>query len=527
MKITARVRSTNTWPSDSGAIVLAAILIMFVIGLHTLHFSSRNYREDEINTIHAANVLSASEVAQWITLEGFHPAAWRVLATDWVRAFGGYEPVTRYFSTLFTLITLALVYRLGADLFDQQTGLIAVLLLGALPFFQFYGHEFRPYAMLAMSVAGMQFAFIRWLRHQNFRYALLYVGFGVAALNAHFFAVYFLAAQAITALILLKRDRATMIRAVGLFAAIGLSFIPAMLGIVHGALAVSKQGISYGQPSNARGLLNLNQNMQGLPILLVPGMLIPVGAIFSFYKYRNPIAALRFNPEWRRWYLILMVMFSILLAFIGNVVLANLTPRNLMIIMPALALLGAYEVRAFRREVRSVIVGLLILMGIIFFYGYAPNTPYREIQAFMSETYRPGDRIITNLNDNGAAPTAMAYFLMDWLNAEKQDMFHIAEPGIQATFALPPDPLTIHTSDDDTQRAAFEQFLEGANRVFFIDYYGPPLYEDKPLTAQYLAWLNVNFTPVRSMTWMTPIPDSTDPDTYFAVTEYARQGVNP
>ncbi len=524
MKITARVRSMDGWPSDSWAIMLAAILIVFVIALHTLHFSGRNYREDEINTIHAANVLSASEVAQWITLEGFHPAAWRVLATDWVRVFGGYEPVTRYFSTLFTLITLALVYRLGTDLFDRQTGLIAVLLLGALPFFQFYGHEFRPYAMLAMSVAGMQSAFIRWLRHQKFTYALVYVGFGVAALNSHFFAIYFLAAQAITALILLKRDRATVARAVGLFAAIGLSFIPAMLGILHGALAVSERGISYGLPSNVRGLLILNQNMQGLPILLLTGMLIPVGAIFTFYKYQNPIPALRFNPEWRRWYLILTVMFSILLAFFSNAVLANLTPRNLMIIMPTLATLGAYEVRAFRREVRSVIVGLLILMGIVFFYAYAPNTPYREMQAFMLETYRPGDRVVTNLNNDGAAPTAMAYFLMDWLNVEKEKMFHIAEPGIQATFALSPDPLTIHTS---AQRVAFEQFIDGADRVFFIDYYGPPLYEDKPLTAQYLAWLNVNFTPVRSMTWMTPIPDSTDPDTYFAVTEYARQGTKP
>jgi len=157
MKIIQVVRSgRKIWPGKATAYVSVAILMMLIVSIHSFHFAGRNFREDEINTIHAAKVLSSSQTVQWLAVEGFHPPGWRLVATAWVKQFGMAEPMARYMSTLFTLLTLAVVFRLGADLFDRQVGLIAVLIIGMLPFFHFFSHELRPYSALVLCVAGMQ-----------------------------------------------------------------------------------------------------------------------------------------------------------------------------------------------------------------------------------------------------------------------------------------------------------------------------------------------------------------------------------
>ena len=528
MKIIEKVRSCDVWPGRAWTLVTFALLALMLVAAHTYHFSDRNYREDEINTLHAARVLSPSEVVQWMAMEGFHPALWRVTATSWANAFGDAEPVTRYLSTLLTLLALALVYRLGADLFDRQVGLIATLILGAVPFYQFYGHELRPYSALALCTAGILVTFLRWLRHQNFTYALLYVMFGAAALHVHNFALYVLAAQGLVFLVLVRWDRGVYVRAFGLFFAIGLAYSPWVLAILHGALVTNEGGIDYGLPSSWRGFELLNQNLQGLPAFLLPGLLIPVGLVYPFYKFRAEyrVPALRFDPEWRRWYLIGHTVAILLAAFVGNLVMANLTPRNMMILVPALAVLGGFLIRAFQWRLRLVLVLAFVGMALFVFHPYSPNIPFRQIVAFMDESYEPGDRVVTNLNHHGVSSTAMTYALIDWLPAgiPKENIFNFIEPEIRATFAVPPEVIPpVYRDATPETLAQFEAFLAETDRVFFIDYYGSPLYSLTPLTEPFVAILERDFEPVREKTWLTPMPESVDTD-WHRITEYRRKG---
>ncbi|MBN2304969.1 MAG: glycosyltransferase family 39 protein [Anaerolineae bacterium] len=531
MRILNKVKSPDVWPGRGGAIVLLALLMVAIVAVHTYRFSDRNYREDEINTLHAAKVLSPSGVVQWMAAEGFHPALWRVTATSWADVFGDDEAITRYSSTLFTLLLFAFLFRLGTDLFDRQVGLIAVLIAGSLPFYQFYGHELRPYASLAASVVAMQLFFLRWLKHQNFKYALLFVLSGAAALHIHNFALYAFAAQGVTLLALVRWDRGLYLRAFGLFAAVGIAYSPWTLAVLHGALVTNEGGISYALPTSLDGFIKLNQNIQGILVFLVPGLIVPVALIYPFYRARAQyhVPALRNNPEWRRWYVIVLSLAILGLAFAGNLILSNLTPRNMMILIPVLAVLGGYLLRALEWRVRLVPLALIAAMGLFVFHPYAPDIPYRQMVAFMSETYEEGDLVVTNLNHHGASSTAMTYYLLDWLprevangNIAKEDMFHFVEPSIRATFEVPPDPIPpVYKDDSPETLALFESFLDRADRVFYISYYGPPLYNQTPLSESFQAVLEQYFTAVRSKTWITPVPESVATD-WYAVTEYQR-----
>lgn len=524
MRITQPVRPRDMWPPKHLAFLLAACLMVALVAIPTYRFSDRNYREDEINTLHAAKVLSVSGVVQWMAYEGFHPALWRVTATSWADAFGDAEPVARYLSTLLSILAFALVYRLGADLFDDQVGLIAVLLVGALPFYQFFGHELRPYPALAAAVAGMQLAFLRWLRHQDFRYALLFVVFGIAGIHIHYFAVYALLALAITLIVLVRWDRGVYARAAGLFVAIGLSFLPWTLAIAHGALVTNEGGINYSLSSDLHGLAILTSNLQGIPLFILTGSMIPVGLIYPCLAAGNgrAEAIFRADPEWRRWYVIVAPAAMLVLAFAANVFVRNLTPRNMMILLPSLAVAGAFQLRAFRWQARLVPVTLIGLMGLLVFHPYSPNIPYRQTVAFIAETIQDGDRIVTNINHHGAGATALTYALVDWLPEKltKEDVFHVVEPGIRATFAVAPDPLPaghIVQDDDPNTLAAFATFLGSAERVFLIRYYGPPLYTFTPLTEPFLAVLDDRYVPVRETVLDTSHPESVERSTYTVV----------
>nr|MBP8974589.1 glycosyltransferase family 39 protein [Anaerolineae bacterium] len=270
----------------SATLLLAAALLLALTALHTYHFHGRNFREDEIYTVHAAQIMDTSEVVQWIGTGGVHPAGWRVIAVWWVQALGEAgltEPVVRHFSTLVTLLALALVWRLGADLGGWAVGGYAAFVLGTLPFAQFYMGEFRPYGALVLVTAGSTLALLRWVRRPTFARALLFVIFGVAALQTHYYAGYALAGLAVAFGLLVRWERGLYLRALGLFVAIGLSFSAWLLPLAHRFL-VGGGGVTYAMPSDWRFFRQLHDQMMLEPVamgrlLLIVGALVVLGAV--------------------------------------------------------------------------------------------------------------------------------------------------------------------------------------------------------------------------------------------------------
>ena len=445
----------------------AALLILAVAALHTYHFLDRNYRQDEVNTVHAAQVLSASETAQWMAINGVHPAGWRVLATTWVKLVGISEPATRYSSVLFTILAMAFLFRLAADLFDPSAGWYAVFVLGTLPFAQFFMQELRPYAALVMVTAGLQWAFLRWLRKPNFTYALWFVGFGVAALQTHYYASYVIAAQGIAFVALVRWDRARYVRAFGLFAAIGFSLTAWALPLMN-RWVVGSPGKAYARPSTWDTLKTLHNEMQMQPqaigqFLLLAGLLLPVGLTWFSWRNHAHNRVFRFEPEWRKLYLVIVVVSIILIAFAVNTKIETITPRNLIVILPSLAILAAFALARLPWQARAVLVILIAYPAVTEFRVYhRTSAPYRESAAYLiASGYQSGDRIVTNIRRD----QHLAFSLEDRLSASKYDMFHIGGEGIN----FPGDPHVnrVYNADPETL-ARFETFLGDSERVWLF-----------------------------------------------------------
>ncbi len=447
-----------------------ALVILGVVALQSYHFSRLNYRDDEIRTVHAGMTLSVPEVIRWMSVD-IHPPFWRILATTWVGAFGPDEAVTRFLSTLLTAVSLALLFRIVRDLFDAQVALIAVFLLGTHALFLFYSHELRPYAALILWTNALHLIYLRWLRRPSFRLALIYVLVGAAALYTHYFALYIFLAQLVALAVLVRWNLAFYARTLGMFALAALSFAAWLPSFLHSFLVTKSGGIDYGIVLDARLPVTLYTLLQFRPLALgnfLQGAALVTALVTSWRPDEPAGQPFRFGLAWRVWYFVVIAV-----AVLGGAVVTNrwvdvLTQRNLLLIVPPLAVVAAVGVRLLPWQGRVLALALILLPALTEFVVYEEYEPYREVAAFVEPRYEARSPIILSVDNGTGAYFAFAYYLMDRLPGEltQNEMMYLTLG--EARVNLPEPPLHIVREASPDALAAFDALIADAEQVFWI-----------------------------------------------------------
>lgn len=140
-----------------------------------------------------------------------HASLYYLLLWSWVKLFGVADLPLRAFSVIFSMLSLALGYRLARDWMGNKPALLFALLIVMSPFALWFGQEARQYALylclgllstLALSRAiGLTSQTPRW----RAGYAVLYVLSAVGMAYSHYFSVFVIAAQFAGAAIALIR----------------------------------------------------------------------------------------------------------------------------------------------------------------------------------------------------------------------------------------------------------------------------------------------------------------------------------
>jgi len=161
---------------------------------------------------------------------------------------------------------------------------------------------------------------------------------------------------------------------------------------------------------------------------------------------------------------------ALALAFLTNRFgTGNATPKNLIILVPFMALIAALGLQRLPWQARLAAILLLTYPALTEFRTYRANAPYRELVAFMTPAYQPGDRVIAHVNDYAASTQVLAYYLQDRLpgGLEKASMFHVGG----SSHRFPYDPIANQVQNNDPATLArFAQFLDGAERAWLITY---------------------------------------------------------
>lgn len=127
-------------------LMLGLLVIAFGVRAYRLEFHSL-WSDEGISLLRSGQPLSQLLAEMPVEqLPGYF-----VLLHFWLQAAGESDFALRFFSLWPSVLTVALLYRLGADLGDRRAGLIAAALLVANPLQHWYGQEGRTYSWLVAS----------------------------------------------------------------------------------------------------------------------------------------------------------------------------------------------------------------------------------------------------------------------------------------------------------------------------------------------------------------------------------------
>lgn len=122
-------------------IFFGAVLRLFNINVEELWY-------DEIFGIQVSLYSqSFSEIAAYAKETFFMPLYYSIFHY-WLLLFGNDSFSARFFSVLFSVLNIPLLYILGRKLFNKEVGLLAAFLMAFSPLHVEYGQEARPYSLL-------------------------------------------------------------------------------------------------------------------------------------------------------------------------------------------------------------------------------------------------------------------------------------------------------------------------------------------------------------------------------------------
>ncbi len=403
------------------AYLLFPIAVLLVMGFQISHFAGRPYAPNEDWSVHWSSAqLAGNGLQPFSILSADDP-----LLDLWIVLFGIHPNVTRFLSTLLSVLCFALLFRLGADLFTQKTALIAVLLLGFLTVVQYFGRQAQPYAGVLMTTTGMHLLFIRWLMHPRLRYALLYGGFTGLAVLTYSLSVYTLLSQSLFFLIyiLWQRRRALSIATLA----------------VTALMSNSPVSFSAGQ---AIALLQLPIKIMPLEmaqiLLLLALAVIPVG--------------LRMNRRLPFAYPLTIVV--VLLAI--NALTFTASPLYLFALLPLLALLAADTIHALPWRTQAIILALFIIPTAATAHNFIPGMVYQEVATRLSN-----NRLVV------AAPYVWQHLPFVHYAADRRHLFHLLLPEQLDRMTAFIAPSQTATQYDTASVQRFKDFVDEVAEVWF------------------------------------------------------------
>ncbi len=128
------------------------LILIAATALRLYHLDTRALWWDEGLSLFFARLGYVENAGMAVTLADTNPPIYRLLLGVWISLLGSSAFMTRLFSALPGIVTVAFTYRLARQLhFSVVTGLIASALCAASPMLIYYAQEAKGYSLVAMA----------------------------------------------------------------------------------------------------------------------------------------------------------------------------------------------------------------------------------------------------------------------------------------------------------------------------------------------------------------------------------------
>ncbi len=180
------------------------------------------------------------------------------------------------------------------------------------------------------------------------------------------------------------------------------------------------------------------------------------------------------------------------LTFTVNAYTNSLTPRNLIILTPALALIAAYGLSSFPWQAQ--IISLLIVLApfVMRFQPLMGNAGYERIAAAVDEFYDRTEGRVAIIAGQFWEHIPVVYFLQERIDQPlaNADIFHIS--GAYDMAFTPDPPVHMAQSAEPEDLARFTDYMAGYQQLVVVD--GVQWPDSQP----YMDWIDANFVRYRT-----------------------------
>jgi len=179
------------------------VVLLFGFGLRLWRLDTQELRGDEAFGFFFSQQPLTQIASQTLALAEPHPMGSYVIQRTWSGWAGTSEMSLRFPSAWFSVLALALVFRLArSTAVPRSIAVISAGLLAFSPYAVWHAQDARMYSMsLALTLASSLLA-VMWLERRSAASAVSYVAISLLALHTHYFAVYILLAQNLYAVLL-------------------------------------------------------------------------------------------------------------------------------------------------------------------------------------------------------------------------------------------------------------------------------------------------------------------------------------
>jgi len=185
------LRSNSDWLILSGLIVLNLIVKLIFV-------TYPDIGGDEPFSLFYANA-DISEYLAIIQSEN-NPPFYIFLLKIWVKIFGISPLSVRMLSVIFSSLSAGIIFQLGRKYFSFRIGLLTALLFTFASYHMEFAHQARVYALFGFLTMASMYAYLRLVVDKRNRNAYYLVFFNILLIYSHFFGVFVLLIQFLSAL---------------------------------------------------------------------------------------------------------------------------------------------------------------------------------------------------------------------------------------------------------------------------------------------------------------------------------------
>ncbi len=392
-------------------VTFSLLFIIIIVGgfLRIYDLGAESLWYDEAHSVYS----SSQDLAVVISGQQNNPPLYFIFLHFWMLLFGTGEAAVRSLSTIFGIVSIFLMYKVGCKLLNQKVGLIGSFILSISYFPIYHSQEARPYGLLLMLTLLSFYLFIKILKSDDIRiwYFALLLLVNVSLAYTHVYGLLVIASQIFYFLLFWNKHPPQHISFFLIVQiATGAIFWPWISNLLEQASALSTA------PSTPSTIVHTFKTYSGygwgeqylfllLPFLCLIGILtvISLTAKCTWRKALQCIRglhqhiALESKPEIIL--LFLWLAFSIIIPFtFAQFFITKYQPRYSIAALPAFYILVARGITVFDKKwiiyPILLIITALSLPGLHYYYTHNVKEEWRQAAHFVESNSQPNDIIL-------------------------------------------------------------------------------------------------------------------------------------